>query len=430
MGVIGTNGATRIAHTRPHTDGVAVVRIHAIEGLRAWLAWGVVFYHLLNATNIDALFGVVERAESISAGAVKIFMIVSGFVITGLLLTRSEGWIPFITRRAFRLFPAYWIALALGAVAMLIRPDVFANVAWRFDPAFVADLAYHTANDKAVADAPIEQVLYHIGLLQGLPPPAYMPYSSSTILGPAWSLTVEWQFYLVAPFLVWMARTQARAVILVVAATLLLIWLNRGWQGDMIAPAALPNYLFLFVIGIFSRIALPYIPRHAGFAWAAAAAIAAIGIETGITPSIAIWLAFVVLIARASNGAPQNAKPGLLDRAFKAAFESRLATYLGDRSYSVYILHSPILVFAGYFVYPLYGASRIEAFLAMLIVVVPVILVSSDLMYRFVERPMIRAGARLANRMATAPNLPAKDTGTPVPPPEDHAAVFCLSARN
>ena len=45
------------------------------------------------------------------SGAVMIFMMLSGFVITGLLLTRKEAWLPFITRRAFRLFPAYWIAL-------------------------------------------------------------------------------------------------------------------------------------------------------------------------------------------------------------------------------------------------------------------------------------------------------------------------------
>lgn len=415
MGASGIDGTSPTTGTRPHADGVPVPRIVAIEGLRAWLAWSVVFYHLMSATNIDSYLNVVERADAIGAGAVKIFMIVSGFVITGLLLTRKEPWLPFITRRAFRLFPAYWIALGLGAIAMLIRPDVFANVAWASDPVFRADLAHHAAGLQAVADAPVEQTLYHVTLLQGLPPPAYMPYSSNTILGPAWSLTVEWQFYLVAPFLVWMALTQARALVLVVVAAVLLVVLNRGWQGDLVAPAALLNFVYLFVVGIFSRIALPHIPKHPGFGWAAAAAIAAIGIETGISWSIAIWLAFVVLIARTPDTAHQ-ARPGLLDRAFKAAFESRIATYLGDRSYSVYILHSPILVFAGYFVYPLFGHSRIEAFFAMLVVVVPVVLVASDLMYRFVERPMIRAGARLARRLAAGPALQMRAAGTPLPP--------------
>lgn len=402
MGVIGANKTTHASISHAPSEGAAVVRIPAIEGLRAWLAWAVVFYHLSNATNVDAHFNLIERADAIGSGAVMIFMMVSGFVITGLLLTRQETWIPFITRRAFRLFPAYWIALGLGVVAMLIRPDVFANVSWVSDPAFVADLAYHSANNQAVFDAPVEQALYHIALLQGLPPPAYMPHSATTILGPAWSLTVEWQFYLVAPFLVWMARTQARAMILVLAAALMLFGMNRGWQGDAVSITALPNFLYLFVIGIFSRIALPYTPKHAGFGWAAAVALVAIGTQTGIAPSIAIWLAFVVLIARVPGLTAPEARRGLLDSAFKAAFESPLATYLGDRSYSVYILHSPLLVFVGYVIYPLHDFTRIEALLAMLVVVVPTILIASDLMYRFVERPMIRAGARIANRLAAA----------------------------
>jgi len=408
MGAIGHDGFSHTVSARANPGGPAVVRIPAIEGLRAWLAWAVVFYHLMITTNIDAHFNLIERADVVGSGAVMIFMMVSGFVITGLLLTRKEAWAPFITRRAFRLFPAYLIALGLGAIAMMIRPGVFENVSWATDPAFVNDLAYHSTNLDAVKQAPLEQTLYHLTLLQGVPPPAYMPYSSNTILGPAWSLTVEWQFYLVAPFLVWMARRQTRAVVLVLAAAVMLFGMQRGWLGGLVATASLPNLLYLFVVGIFSRIALPHIPKHAGFGWAAAAAILAIGTQAGIAPAIAVWLAFVVLIARApenallgTQGVPQ-AQRGILDRIFSAALESKLATYLGDRSYSVYILHSPILVFVGYVLFPLYPFTRVEALVAMLVVVVPVTLVASDLMYRYVERPMIRVGARIAARLSSA----------------------------
>lgn len=407
MGVIGHGGNRQIAIERKPIPGSAVVRIPAIEGLRAWLAWAVVFYHLFININIDARYGIIAKAEMIGSGAVMIFMMLSGFVITGLLLTRKEAWLPFITRRAFRLFPAYWIALALGAIAMLIRPDVFADVSWASDPAFVADVAYHSQNRDAVFAAPLEQTLFHVSLLQGLPPPAYMPHSATTILGPAWSLTVEWQFYLVAPFVVWMARKQIRAVILVIAAAILVFGMQRGWMSDWVTTASLPNFLYVFVIGIFCRIALPYLPRHDGFGWAAAAAIVAIGVQTGIAPAIAIWLAFVMLIARTPQNGVERTRAGLLDRVFAAAFESPLATYLGERSYSVYILHSPILVFAGYVLFPMYDFTREEALVTMTLVIVPTILIASDLMYRFVERPMIRLGARLADRLAIA-------TGNPV----------------
>lgn len=402
MGVTGHGGYRQNGIVRKTPAAPAVVRIPAIEGLRAWLAWAVVFYHLFINLNIDAHYGIVAKAEMIGSGAVTIFMMLSGFVITGLILTRKEAWLPYITRRAFRLFPAYWIALALGAVAMLIRPYVFADVSWASDPAFVADMAYHTQNSEAVFAAPLEQTLFHVSLLQGLPPPAYMPHSATTILGPAWSLTVEWQFYLAAPFLVWMARKQTRAIILVIAAALLVFGMQRGWMSDWVTTASLPNFLYVFVIGIFCRIALPYLPRHNGFGWAAAAAIVAIGVQIGIAPAIAIWLAFVILIARKQETGAERTRAGLLDRVFAAALESRLATYLGERSYSVYILHSPILVLAGYVLFPMYDFTREEALLAMTLVIVPTILIASDLMYRFVERPMIRIGARMADRLAIA----------------------------
>ena len=406
MGAIGTDRKSHASNARSASGGAAVVRIPAIEGMRAWLAWTVVFYHLLITTNIDAHYGIVAKAEMIGSGAVTIFMMLSGFVITGLLLTRKEAWLPFITRRAFRLFPAYWFALALGAIAMLIRPYVLADVAWASDPAFVADMAYHAQNSEAVFAAPLEQTLFHVSLLQGVPPPAYMAHSSTTILGPAWSLTVEWQFYLAAPFLVWMARKQTRAAILVIAAAILVFGMQRGWMSDWLTTASLPNFLYVFVIGIFCRIALPYLPRHRDFGWAAAAAIVAIGVQIGLAPAIAIWLAFVVLIARKPEQGAERAQPGLLDRVFTAALESPLATYLGDRSYSVYILHSPIIVFVGYVLFPLYDFTREEALVAMTLVIVPTILIASELMYRFVERPMIRLGARVADRLAIATGIP------------------------
>jgi peptidoglycan/LPS O-acetylase OafA/YrhL len=417
MGAIGTDGKAHSSNSGSASGSATVVRIAAIEGLRAWLARAVVFYHLSITTNIDAHYGIVAKAEMIGSGAVMIFMMLSGFVITGLLLTRKEAWLPFITRRAFRLFPAYWIALALGAIAMLTRPYVFADVSWASDPAFVADMAYHATNHDAVFAAPLEQTLFHVALLQGAPPPAYMPQSATTILGPAWSLTVEWQFYLVAPFVVWMARKQIRAVTLVIAAAILVFGMQRGWMSDWVTTASLPNFLYVFVIGIFCRIALPYLPRHDGFGWAAAAAIVAIGVQTGIAPAIAIWLAFVMLIARTPENGAERTRAGLLDRVFAAAFESPLATYLGERSYSVYILHSPILVFAGYVLFPMYDFTREEALVAMTLVIVPTILIASDLMYRFVERPMIRIGARVADRLGIAtanPVLLKKRVAQPV----------------
>jgi peptidoglycan/LPS O-acetylase OafA/YrhL len=92
------------------------------------------------------------------------------------------------------------------------------------------------------------------------------------------------------------------------------------------------------------------------------------------------------------------------------AFESRVAVWLGARSYSTYILHSPIISIAAFLILPLHPFTRIEALGILAAVVTPSTLLASHLLYRYVEMPMIRLGARLAARrrpVATTATAPA-----------------------
>lgn len=376
-----------------------VARIAAIEGLRAWLAWAVVGYHLLNVTNIDSYFGLTARTDMIGQGAVHLFMMISGFVIAGLIVQRSEDWTTYIVRRAFRLFPAYWIALAIGGVAMYLEIAVFSHVSWAHDPHYAEDITFHAGNLAAIDAQPASQILTHVALLQGVAPPALVPNDTMSILGPAWSLTVEWQFYLAAPLLVWMLRRQGWALAAILAAFLGIVIHQKGWLAGWISTASLVQYLYLFVIGILTNLALPQVAGKLTSTWTVAFAVVALALPMGILPAIGLWLAFVLLVVRP----PATGFIGRqLDHAFHLAFESPVAAWLGARSYAVYVLHSPIISIVAYLILPLHPFSRIEALIVLAAVVTPVTLVAADLMHRYVEQPMITLGGRVAARLRLA----------------------------
>src|SRR5262249_46231612 len=114
-------------------------RFAAIEGLRAWLAWSVVFSHIAQSLGAAMHGGHAEWFERFGGSAVLVFIAISGFVITGLVLDKHETWPRYILRRAFRIFPAYWIAYAGALVALPLGIAALSNLSWVADPAFGYD---------------------------------------------------------------------------------------------------------------------------------------------------------------------------------------------------------------------------------------------------------------------------------------------------
>ena len=387
----------------PHTTATdpanPLARIDAIEGLRGWLAMTVVGYHLVSAANVSDFYEFDRYATMFGGGAVDVFILLSGFVIAGLILRRQESWPSYITQRAFRLFPAYWIALALGALGMFLRQDAFEFMTWRDSPLFYDDLTRHNANVEAVIVQPITQILLHVGLLQSAVPPALVPNAAQSILVPAWSLSLEWQFYLVAPLLVWVLRQRIGALVLVACVLISMTVFAKAPLEEWIPWTSLPKYLPLFVIGILTRLALPHVRLVGDHAWLVALVVLGFGLQLYVRPAIPIFLAFAALMTRHMDD--QN-KLRPLDHAFSLAFISKPAQWIGARSYSIYIIHSPILGIASWALLRFYPFSRLEALGILTLVVVPLTIIASDIIYRYIEIPGIALGKRLAARWAKA----------------------------
>lgn len=153
-------------------------RITELDGLRA-VAVGLVF---LNHFAPVATFPQLAFLKSIGWIGVDIFFVISGFLITGILLD-SRGrhyYRDFYVRRTLRIFPPYYALLtALIASMLLYRGGLhyqqmvegWGSPAWLF---------LYLGNVRTA--------------VTGVEPPA--------VFVPLWSLHVEEQFYLLFPFIV------------------------------------------------------------------------------------------------------------------------------------------------------------------------------------------------------------------------------------
>lgn len=140
-------------------------------------------------------------------------MILSGFAIAAMLERRWPTYFAFLLGRALRLYPAYVVALLLGLTVAPLTLTVFAGVSWH-ETMYFKWFAQTSAQERAY---PATHFLVHLTLLHGLLPHEVLLESCSTLLPPAWTQTIEWRFYLVAPMVVWLARAGSGIAVLAAA---------------------------------------------------------------------------------------------------------------------------------------------------------------------------------------------------------------------
>ena len=165
-------------------------RIPSLDGLRAISIALVMVAHLAKPKDMSSLL-VRLRVDHLGNIGVKIFFEISGFLITTLLLrelsaTGRINLAGFYRRRVLRIFPAYWAYLA--ALALLSAAGTIALL-----PGDMLHALTYTAN-------------YH--------------HERSWQVNHLWSLSVEEQFYIGWPLLLWLVGVRRAAATAVAVAVL------------------------------------------------------------------------------------------------------------------------------------------------------------------------------------------------------------------
>lgn len=381
----------------------------SLDGMRAWLAWSVVLFHMILLTAADQWQPILAHAYILSRVCVPCFLIISGFVITHLLLEKKERYLPYIARRLLRIYPLYFCCLGLGIFATYLHFAAFADHPWGNYVPQPQILSEELAGSHGTH---LElHLLAHLTMTHGLISNTVLPMSQYMFLGPAWSASLEWQFYLVAPLILFGLRTRRGQFVVALATVAAFAAFQRGWFGAFDDPSFLPGGGIYFAAGIATRLVYPKLPTLSAYP---AAAIVLAGGSVLLAPAflpLFVWLAFItwLRVEHASDPISRG-----IDRFAGAALNSKLARYLGTRSYSTYLVHEPIIHIVVYVCIRKY-ALGIAPTVAVTFISVPIMtLGASILLYKYVEAPFIAFGKRVFNDpdAAGAHNPSAQGVGT------------------
>jgi peptidoglycan/LPS O-acetylase OafA/YrhL len=312
-------------------------------------------------------------------------------VIFFLLDREPTNYRVFIVRRALRLWPLMLVTLAAAIPISLLR-------AWNVEhaTAFV---------DPGLASTPLTEihnwwshvpanVLLHVTLLHGLVPDAIIPNAPGAFLEPAWSVSLEWQFYLVAPFLYAACVSGKRSRLFAVCAgTFACVLLSRRVLPEVQYGAALPFYAEYFFFGAVSYFLYR---KYAGSGRSTALVVMVtsllvfrLGQKTDDLLPLCIW----ALVLSSALEAPDS----VVARRLLPLFDNRITQYLGRISYSLYLSHFLVLAVVQYALLRYLPALDRPMHVAWLLCgTVPLVIGISALLYRYVELPGIRAGRALA----------------------------------
>ena len=297
--------------------GLGVKRYYrGLDGLRAVAILLVLFEHWVS-------YGPLKIVAPGGLG-VNIFFVLSGFLITEILLKRRGGpagkvFREFWWRRAVRIFPVFYVFLAL--VWWLNIPGTRPLLPWS---------AAYAHNIYAALTGQIgPRVLSHI-----------------------WSLCVEEQFYLLWPFLIlltperWLARVLFAAPVVGLAARAILIWTAPVPWASEIAYRSMPTAVD--ALGMGAALALVKIRFPA--LWASFAARGPL-IRLLVCIAIVVEAMLVRSPARLMDVVERSVSSALAalviilliccreNSRFAALLESRILVYIGRISYGIYVYH-------------------------------------------------------------------------------------------
>jgi peptidoglycan/LPS O-acetylase OafA/YrhL len=219
--------------TAPLPKSPAQGHIPALDGIRGLAVSGVVCVHFfMSYTPQNFLELAIQKISGFGTLGIDLFFMLSGFLITGILLdTKSNAHYlrNFLVRRVLRIFPLYYLALALVLLALVLIPGSdqapYSKI-WEAQPwAWTYLFNFFIAREGSWS----------------------VPY-----MGHFWSLAVEEQFYLVWPFVVYRLsapRLMQICTVITVLSTLLLAWLEIQGVSKVTIHVLTPLRLNALCIG-------------------------------------------------------------------------------------------------------------------------------------------------------------------------------------
>ncbi len=370
-----------VARSAPPRAG----RLPGVDGLRAVAALWVVLFHMraFSGATLHGIPGLDLFVRSGSTG-VSLFLVLSGFCLyipfAGGRADRFNAR-GFLRRRVKRLYPAYAVSLVVTLAIML------------------ASGAAIGLAQPGPAGA-VGQFLAHLGMVHTL-----LPSTFYAVNGAYWSLGLEWQLYITLPLLVAVIRRRGLAVTVagVVAVNVLYrlvvdALVRHGVASGLTASAVLPNvFLGRWAEFAFGMVAADLYARRRLGSWTtvagilgAAAVPVAVWIQGGALEHILFGGVFFCLLVVVLHGSTAVSRV--------AAWRPLAA--LGTMSYSLYLVHQPIVQSLGWVIRS-HGIGPQSTF-GVLLLATPLVIGVALVLFLTVERRTLTARRTGADAGAAA----------------------------
>lgn len=357
-------GDVALPRTPPAHLGV-IPHYPGLDGLRALSIVGVISGHL--GLKFSGYFGVT------------VFFVISGFLITSILLTEltdADGLDirRFYRRRFARLAPALVVCILVSVIWLLCIRFDFAS--WWLGAlgalTYITDITLSIDGSRHVSD--------------------YFEWS--------WSLGVEEQFYLVWPMVllwVWRARRRRQLMTWLCVAVVVGAWVSRMLLVRSRAPHERIFYGIdthmdaialgaLLAVGVVAHVTI--VTRVRPMVWSAIGWVGAVGllvlvVKPGVLGvsgaldrdrfGVAAICAFLVVGSVVCNGRS----------VFATTISMPLLRYIGRRSYGLYLWNLLVVAMFG----RIWSAKPVDSPWLLIAVVMSILLVS-EISYRVVEVPL------------------------------------------
>lgn len=373
-----------------------------VDGVRALAALYVVVHHAwLEVWPVDynryptGALAVLTNWMGYGHFAVSVFIVVSGFSLMLPVVrndwTLRDGTAGFLLRRARRIVPPYYCAIAFSLLLIVLLVGQKTSTHW--------DMSLPVTPNSLVAHLLLEQDIFGHGKINHA----------------FWSIAVEWRIYFVFPLMVLLWR-RLGGVVTTMGIMLVSYALAYMFGGTPLEPT-MPHYLALFALGasaaviaVATQTRCRQIRDSLPWTWMTLALIALICLACWLWgqpigwPDRSMLLLLDGFVGLATASALIGASGPHQRNLLQHILSWKPLAFTGTFSYSLYLIHAPLVqVVWQYIAHPLslLGFGEAGELIITLVVGIPIILGIAYLFFLFCEQPFM-------------PNANAKPNSSPV----------------
>jgi peptidoglycan/LPS O-acetylase OafA/YrhL len=376
-------------------------RLDYLEGLRGLAALYVVLHHVYMALHyrhgppgigaeVPAAFFKAMKFLDFGHYAVDVFIVLSGYCLMLPIVSSADGVLRggvsgYLRRRARRILPPYYAVLVVSLVAVPVMRMAEARIG-------IADSLVQSGFTPAI-------VIAHLLLVHNV-----VPQFSLFTNPPLWSVATEWQIYFFFPPLLGLWRRLGVPALL---AGSFVVGLAPHFLLRGLFDSAYPWYLGLFALGMAGAY-VGFSARPDALAlrervdWGMAARVLWVGLAVfGVIKSgwyadhrwaadPLFGLATMCLLVYCTSQLRSGAGPSRFS--VVRLLDAHAVRRLGAFSYSLYLIHFPLLSLADTLLLALRVTGVVRA-AALFGLAVPAIVLAAYVFYLGFEKPFLSARA-------------------------------------